>query len=376
MPLTRRPCTRRTGAWLRSSLSDEGGRRGQSARTVRRRAGRDGIRRARRPVPPGSRWDLPPRQGLRQPDGRAGPPLLRRMGVRQTGTRSRRQPRPTSSSRPERTRTSAAFRSRRSSSSRSTNRTGRALLAYRRDALVDVRPGHVEELERERGVEGRPREAQPVVEGELRVPERRLGAVREPRRDRSARSSSSSSGTQSETSPIRSASTPSIGSHSSRWYFAFASPQSSGQMIAAWSPAATPSFVWPSTIRAVRRRDRDVRKQADGESGADGGPGHRRDDRLRAVDHVVDEVAGLVEDPLPRRRVLRDLEHQVEVAASAERPVGAAHDHRACLVVRRRSCCQTVPAPVHRAADSVQLARARAASAAGPPAPAGRAPGS
>ena len=28
-------------------------------------------------------------------------------------------------------------------------------------------------------------------------------------------------------------------------------PQSSGQTIAAWSPAATPSFVWPSTIRAL-----------------------------------------------------------------------------------------------------------------------------
>ena len=28
-------------------------------------------------------------------------------------------------------------------------------------------------------------------------------------------------------------------------------PQSSGQMIAAWSPAATPRRVWPSVIRAV-----------------------------------------------------------------------------------------------------------------------------
>ncbi len=49
---------------------------------------------------------------------------------------------------------------------------------------------------------------------------------------------------------MRSASTPSTGSQSSRWYFAFAIPQSSGQTIAAWSPAATPSFVCPSTIRA------------------------------------------------------------------------------------------------------------------------------
>jgi len=59
----------------------------------------------------------------------------------------------------------------------------------------------------------------------------------EPRASRraisSARSSSSSSGTQRETSPMRSASTPSTSSHRSRWYFAFAIPQSSGQMIAA-----------------------------------------------------------------------------------------------------------------------------------------------
>ncbi len=66
----------------------------------------------------------------------------------------------------------------------------------------------------------------------------------------SARSSSSSSGTQSETSPMRSASAPSTSSHSKSRYFAFAIPHRSGQTIAAWSPAATPSLVWPSTIRA------------------------------------------------------------------------------------------------------------------------------
>ncbi len=33
---------------------------------------------------------------------------------------------------------------------------------------------------------------------------------------------------------------------------AFAIPQSSGQQIAAWSPAATPRRVWPSMIRAER----------------------------------------------------------------------------------------------------------------------------
>ena len=130
--------------------------------------------------------------------------------------------------------------------------------------------------------------------------DRGLRAVGEPGAIASARSSSSSSGTQSETSPMRSASTPSSGSQRSRWYFAFASPQSSGQTIAAWSPAATPSFVWPSTIRRRGRRDRDVGEQPDRQARADGGAGHRRDDRLRAVDHVVDEVARLVEDAPPR----------------------------------------------------------------------------
>ena len=107
---------------------------------------------------------------------------------------------------------------------------------------------------------------------------------------------------------MRSASTPSSGSQSSRWYFAFAIPQRSGHTIAAWSPAATPSFVWPSTIRALRRRDRDVGEQPDREPRADRRPGHRRDDRLRAADHVVDEVARLLEDARARLGVVRDLE--------------------------------------------------------------------
>jgi hypothetical protein len=49
---------------------------------------------------------------------------------------------------------------------------------------------------------------------------------------------------------MRSASSPLTGSHSSRWYLALAMPHSSGQTMAAWSPAATPSRVWPSTIFA------------------------------------------------------------------------------------------------------------------------------
>ena len=50
---------------------------------------------------------------------------------------------------------------------------------------------------------------------------------------------------------MRSASSPVSVSHVSRWYFALAMPHSNGQQIAAWSPAATPSRVWPSMMRAV-----------------------------------------------------------------------------------------------------------------------------
>src|SRR5581483_8084625 len=59
----------------------------------------------------------------------------------------------------------------------------RTLLAHGGDALVDVRPRHVEELERERRVERRPREPQPVVQRELRVPDRLLGSLGEAHRD-------------------------------------------------------------------------------------------------------------------------------------------------------------------------------------------------
>ena len=58
-----------------------------------------------------------------------------------------------------------------------------ALLAHGRNALVHVGARQVEELERERRVEGRPGGAQPVVERELRVADRGLRAFGEPRRD-------------------------------------------------------------------------------------------------------------------------------------------------------------------------------------------------
>ena len=177
----------------------------------------------------------------------------------------------------------------------------------------------------------------------------------------SARSSSSSAGTQSETSPMRSASAPSTSSHSRRRYFAFAIPHRSGQTIAAWSPAATPSFVWPSTIRAFGLASETSASRPTTRPAPTAGPGDRRDDRRRAAEHVVDEVASLVEDALPRLGVVGDREHEVEVAAGAEDAVGAADGTArvssswpiACQTRASSPCCSSLTALRRPGARSV-----------------------
>ncbi len=310
---------------------------------------------ARRAVPARAGRDVPPREGVRRPDGRAGAPLLSPSGSSPTRRRSRPPPRATSSCATGRTRATAASRSRRSSSPRSPSRSAAGASRARRRrprgrrarSCRGTRARGTRRTSARRGAASCSAPASCGGSPAATPAASRMAIAR-------ARSSSSSSGTQSETSPIRSASTPSTGSQSSRWYFALASPHRSGQTIAAWSPAATPSFVWPSTMRAVGRRDRDVGEQPDREPGADRGAGHRRDDRLRAVDHVVDEVARLVEDAPPRLVVGRDLEHEVEVAARAERAVGAADEHRAGLVVVADRAPDRGELAVHRPADGVQ----------------------
>ena len=96
-------------------------------------------------------------------------------------------------------------------------------------------------------------------------------------------------------------------------------PHSSGQQIAAWSPAATPSRVWPSMIRAVRPDDRHVGEQPGDQAGADRGAVDGRHDRLRAVDDVEHEVARLAHDPRAHRVVVDDVVEQLEAAARGER---------------------------------------------------------
>ena len=132
--------------------------------------------------------DLPPRPALRGRRWASRRTVLRRMGVRRQGRLQGRRALTASSWRPGKD----ALAIGRPSTVEfvelvSASEPRRALLAHRGDALADVRPGHVEELERERRVERRARGAQPVVERELRVADRRLRAGGEPPRDRRAR---------------------------------------------------------------------------------------------------------------------------------------------------------------------------------------------
>src|SRR3954447_2843108 len=97
-------------------------------------------------------------------------------------------------------------------------------------------------------------------------------------------------------------------------------PQRSGQQIAAWSPAATPRRVCPSMMRAVRpttetsARSAATRPAPAGGARTSDGAVHRRDYRLRALDHVVHEVAGLAQHAHAVGLVAHDLVDQLEGA--------------------------------------------------------------
>ena len=104
-------------------------------------------------------------------------------------------------------------------------------------------------------------------------------------------------------------------------------------MIAAWSPAATPRRVWPSMRRAFFAAIEMSAISAGGEARADRRAVHRRDDDLRAVDHVVDEVARLAPDARARLEVARHLLDHRHVAAGGEALARAAQDGDARLRV-------------------------------------------
>ena len=102
-------------------------------------------------------------------------------------------------------------------------------------------------------------------------------------------------------------------------------------MIAAWSPAATPRRVWPSTIRASRAAIGMSARSPATSPAPTAGPVHRRDDRLVAVDHVVDQVARLAPDTRTDLEVVGHVLDQREVAAGGESLALSAQDHGADL---------------------------------------------
>ena len=99
-------------------------------------------------------------------------------------------------------------------------------------------------------------------------------------------------------------------------------------MIAAWSPAATPSRVWPSMISGGAGGDRDVGEEPRSEARADRRAADRGDDGLRAVDHVVDEVARLLPHAQTRLVAAAHLFDEIEIAPARERVTPAGKEDR------------------------------------------------
>ena len=127
----------------------------------------------------------------------------------------------------------------------------RPLLPQRGEPFAHVGTAEAQKLQRDRVVEGRPHHPQPVVErvlgpadrgrraggqppGDLERPLEQLGLV-----DRE----------RYQPDPLRLLARDRLAQQ--KVNLARAMPHSSGQMIAAWSPAATPRRVCPSMIRAV-----------------------------------------------------------------------------------------------------------------------------
>ena len=107
-------------------------------------------------------------------------------------------------------------------------------------------------------------------------------------------------------------------------------------------------------ILAVRDDHRDVGEQPGDEAGADGRAVHRRHDRLRAVDDVEDEVAGLAHHLEPAGVVVDDAVDQLEAAAGRERLAGALQQGDADVGVAVDGQPHVGELAVHRRADGVE----------------------
>ena len=79
--------------------------------------------------------------------------------------------------------------------------------------------------------------------------------------------------------------------------------------------------------------DRNIRQQPDHQPRTDRRPMHCGHHDLRAVDHVVDDVARLAPHALPYCGVVGDVLHQRQVPTGGKSPAGAADDGHAHLRV-------------------------------------------
>jgi hypothetical protein len=134
-------------------------------------------------------------------------------------------------------------------------------------------------------------------------------------------------------------------------------PHSSGQMIAGVVAGGEAEAGVAVDQLGGPAHHRDVGQDGADEAAAHRRPAHRRDDRLGAVDHVVDHVAGLAQVLHAHLVVADHLVDHLEVAAGAEGVAGAREDHRRHRVVVR----DLVPDPhhlrMHDLVDRVLLAR-------------------
>ena len=128
---------------------------------------------------------------------------------------------------------------------------------------------------------------------------------------------------------MRSASSPVSGSHVSRWYLAFAMPHSSGQQIAAWSPAATPSRVCPSMIRAVRAATETSASRPTTRPAPTAGPWIADTIGLEQSMTLWTRSRASRSDPRADGVVVGHLVDQLEAAAGGERLTGALHNGHA-----------------------------------------------
>ena len=112
-------------------------------------------------------------------------------------------------------------------------------------------------------------------------------------------------------------------------------------------------------MRASFVGDRDVGEQPADEAGADRRAAHGADDRLRAVDQVVDEVPRLLPVARARVEVVDDALDHVEVAAGGERLARTPKHGRGHALVRVDVAPHRLELAVHLLVGGIQPARAR-----------------